>query len=301
MERLGTCLVCGNDAFEDFLIAQDHYKKDYFNLQKCASCGFVFTNPRPSLSEIGDFYTSTTYLSHTSHDRSFMRGVYRAARKYMMNKKHEMLQEYTKGKKQLSILDFGCGTGDFLKFCSTKGHRVAGYEVEEHARMRAKEINGIEPYGPDQMDAIKFGAYDVITLWHVLEHVHMLNEQVDLFRKWLLKDGILVLALPNIESYDAEMYKEHWEGLDVPRHLYHFSPSAVDNLLVKHGFEKLAIRPLVLDAYYSVMYSERNAGKGNLYSMVKGVFSGFQLNKKAADTGKYSSLAYFYKLKSVGV
>lgn len=297
MEHLDACLVCGSEDFKDFLSAQDHYKKDYFTLQKCSKCGFVFTNPRPSLTEIGEFYTSTTYLSHTSHDKSFMRRIYRMARKYMLNKKHEMILSFTKGKTKLSILDFGCGTGDFLNFCQQKGHEITGYEVDDVARQRAAEINNIKTFGPENIGIIPKNSYDVITLWHVLEHVHLLNEQVDLFSKWLVKDGLLVLALPNIESYDSEIYKEHWEGLDVPRHLYHFSPSVVHSLLTKHGFEKVSLEPLVLDAYYSVMYSERNAGTGNLKSMVKGVLSGFNLNRKAANTGKYSSLAYFYKLK----
>lgn len=296
MEKLESCPVCGHHSFEPYLTAQDHYKKDYFTLQKCSSCGFVFTNPRPDIDEIGDFYTSTTYLSHTSHDKSFMRRIYRTARKYMMNKKHEMIMGLVKPTGTLSLLDFGCGTGDFLNFCAGKGHEIAGFELEEHARKTAREIHGLEVYGPDQVAEIKESHFDVITLWHVLEHVHALNEQVEQFKKWLKPGGMLVLALPNIESYDSEKYREHWEGLDVPRHLYHFSPQAVDVLLKKHGLELVARKPLILDAYYSVMYSERNAGKGKLFSMVKGVFSGFNLNKKAAVSGKYSSLAYFYKV-----
>jgi 2-polyprenyl-3-methyl-5-hydroxy-6-metoxy-1,4-benzoquinol methylase len=296
MENLNQCLVCQNTHSTPFLQAQDHFTKEYFDLKKCSSCGFVYTDPRPSVSEIGKYYAFDAYLSHSSHKKSLLSTVYRAARNYMLGKKYNMIA----GLKALdgkSLLDYGCGTADFLGYCKSKGLNVNGYEVDQNARKTAEQVNGIKPLGPDELGSIQPASFDVISLWHVLEHVHNLNAQISDFKTWLRPDGLLAIAVPNLASYDAEKYNAKWAGLDVPRHLYHFTPDTIKKLMLAHGLTCVSTFPLVLDSFYVSMYSEWNSPGSKLLGLVRAFFAGLKSNIKASSSGNYSSLVYIFKVK----
>lgn len=296
MEHLTQCPVCQQTDFKHVLNAVDHHSKESFALQKCTNCQFVFTNPRPSEQAIGPYYAFDQYLSHTSHSKSLLSSVYRIARNIMLSKKYEMFAPYLKGK-EAQILDYGCGTADFLAFCQSKGMQVTGYEVDERARATALSVNGIAPFSPAQLQEIPENNFDIITLWHVLEHIHTLNEQIEFFKSRLKKDGTLIIAVPNLVSHDAQKYQEKWAALDVPRHLYHFTPDTLKNLMQRYGFDFAEQKPLILDAFYVSMYSEWNSGAGKIGGLVKAFLEGMISNIAAAKTGNYSSLTYIFRKK----
>ena len=295
MEQLETCPCCGGNNFQLYLVAKDSYSSESFNLVKCTSCGFVFTNPRPDNQEIGHYYDSPDYISHNSYSKGLVQTIYRFARKYMMRKKLSLIQNITGRQENFSLLDFGCGTGDFLGF--VKHHHIIaeGVEPDQHAREIAKSVNHVETYSIEASANIESEKFDVITLWHVLEHVHELHTQLEYFNKWLKKDGMILIAVPNIESYDAKKYGKYWDAIDVPRHIYHFSPKNIKQIATQHNFIFQSQYPLFLDAFYISMRSEWHKGTGKFLSFLNAVFTGFMSNFKARKNLNYSSLIYVFK------
>ncbi|WP_240935464.1 class I SAM-dependent methyltransferase [Hymenobacter sp. HDW8] len=188
-------------------------------------------------------------------------------------------------------MDYGCGTGHFLAACKSNGWQVAGVEPNARAREEAARRVG-QSIGTNDLGGFSAESFDAITLWHVLEHVHELTATLKQLISLLKPDGVLVIAVPNVESFDAQHYRQDWAAYDVPRHLYHFSPKTMTQLLKKH---KLVVRetlPLPLDAYYVSMLSEKHRAerKGGLLSVLK---AGYKSNQYAAEhEGQYSSLIY---------
>lgn len=278
-----------------YLNAKDSYSSNSFDIVKCSSCGFVFTNPRPDIHEIAQYYTSPDYMSHNSHSSGLVQSIYRYARKYMMRKKLSLIQKISGKQQNFSLLDFGCGTGDFLGFVKQHNIFAEGVEPDQHAREIAKTVNGVDTYSIENSVNIEEGKFDVITLWHVLEHVHELHAQIEYFNKWLKKDGILLIAVPNIESYDAKKYGKYWDAIDVPRHIYHFSPKNIQQIVTQHKFIFLQQYPLFLDAFYISMRSEWHIGTGKFLSFLKAIVAGINSNLYARKTLNYSSLIYIFK------
>ena len=204
MEKLQNCLCCGGTQFKLFLKTKDNYSGEEFDIVQCESCGFIFTNPRPDLQEIGKYYASPDYISHNSYSKGLLPAMYRLARRYMMGKKLKLIQSIMGKEKNFSLLDFGCGTGDFLGYVKQHSILAEGVEPDAHAREVAKSVNHVDTYSVESSKNIEAEKFDVITLWHVLEHIHALHDQIGYFNKWLKKDGKLIIAVPNIESYDAK-------------------------------------------------------------------------------------------------
>jgi len=297
MEIIQQCYCCKSNNFKTYTKAKDNYANEVFSIQQCVSCGFVFTNPRPEIQDIGKYYNAAGYLSHQSHSKGFVQSIYRYARNYMKKKKLSLIQNEIGKKDNFTLLDFGCGTGDFLSFIKENNIQAEGIEPDEHARSVAKNINKLDVFSLEDMNTITNDKYDVITLWHVLEHVYNLHEQIDYFHKWLKPNGKLIIAVPNIESYDAKKYQQHWDGLDVPRHIYHFSPKNIAQILGNQQFVLQGTHPLFLDAYYVSMRSEWHRGTNRLLAYIKAVFVGFNSNQKAKKDGNYSSLIYIFGKK----
>jgi predicted SAM-dependent methyltransferase len=134
---------------------------------------------------------------------------------------------------------------------------------------------------------------DVITLWHVLEHVSELTEYIQTIRTVLSDHGALVVAVPNFESYDAKFYKQHWAAYDVPRHLWHFNQSAIEGLFGKLGFRLEDVRPMYFDSYYVSLLSEKY--KTGRSRFLPALYRGALSNWKARSSGQYSSLIYILK------
>ncbi|MBC6991767.1 class I SAM-dependent methyltransferase [Hymenobacter sp. BT491] len=289
-ERLDKCPVCGKSDFRNKLVVEDKsVSKESFAIVQCEACSFQFTNPRPNADQIGRYYESDDYVSHNSAAAGVINQAYRIARFFTMRRKVSLLNKHAprKGK----ILDYGCGTGHFLAACKASHWQIAGIEPNARAREEAARRVG-QPIGSGSLDSLEAGTFDAVTLWHVLEHVHTLNETLRQLIGLLKPDGVLIIAVPNVDSLDAQHYRQDWAAYDVPRHLYHFAPKTMTQLLKKHKMIVRETLPMELDAYYVSMLSEKHRAErgGGLLTVLK---TGFQSNKYAAQhNGQYSSLIY---------
>lgn len=289
-ERIEHCPVCGKTDFKNKLVVEDRtVSHESFAIVQCAACSFQFTNPRPGPAEIGKYYESDAYVSHNSAAQGLVNKAYKVARFFTMRRKVSLLTRMAPRRGKL--LDYGCGTGHFLAAAKAAYWQVSGLEPNARAREAASKRLG-QPIGQESLAQFPPGTFDAITLWHVLEHVHTLNETLAQLVALLKPDGVLLIAVPNVESLDAQHYRELWAAYDVPRHLYHFAPKTMAQLLKKH---KLAIRqtlPMPLDAYYVSMLSEKHKAEraGGLLTVLK---AGYKSNVYAEEhEGQYSSLLY---------
>jgi SAM-dependent methyltransferase len=282
--------VCGKTEFRNKLVVEDKsVSKESFAIQQCVACAFQFTNPRPDTSSIGRYYESDDYVSHNSAATGFINQAYRLARFFTMRRKVGLVNRLAPRKGLL--FDYGCGTGHFLAAAKANGWKVAGVEPSARAREEATARVG-QPIGSGKLVDFELESFDAITLWHVLEHVHALNDTLNQLVNRLKPDGVLLIAVPNVESLDAQHYRQEWAAYDVPRHLYHFSPQTMKQLLKKHKLKVLETLPMPLDAYYVSMLSEKRRAErsGGLLSVLK---AGYKSNQYAAQhDGQYSSLLY---------
>ena len=293
-EKITGCPVCGKRDFSDYLEVKDHFlSKERFLIQQCNSCNFRFVNPRPDKTEIGQYYQSAEYISHGVKKSGLMSRVYRLARFFSIYNKFRIVNKYCHFG---SILDIGCGTGEFLAYCRKRGFEVSGVEPNEKARLYAQSENKISVADQLKLLNAKPGSFKSITMWHVLEHVHDLDETLETIKNFLTPDGVFIAAVPNSNSWDASKYKGYWAAYDVPRHLYHFTEVTFRTLAARKGFDVLEIVPQKLDAYYVSMLSEKYlTGKFNYF---KSVIVGFLSNFKAKKRGiGYSSLIFVLSLK----
>jgi len=160
------------------------------------------------------------------------------------------------------LLDVGCGTGEFLEAVRRGGWQVEGVERDENASAWARESLGI-PVETGSVDTLQTtsGLFDVITLWHVLEHLYDPGAAVRKIRDLLANDGYVLIALPNVGGLDSRVYGANWIALDTPRHVNHFSPTTLTRLLTEAGFVPLARRQLPFDAFFNTIMSEELAAK----------------------------------------
>ncbi|TYZ11439.1 class I SAM-dependent methyltransferase [Hymenobacter lutimineralis] len=297
-ERLEKCPVCGKTEFRNKLVVEDKsVSKESFAIQQCLACSFQFTNPRPDAAHIGRYYESDEYVSHNSGAGGLINQAYKVARFFTMRRKVALLNQLVPRKGKL--LDYGCGTGHFLAAAKGNGWQVAGWEPSARAREEATRRVG-QPIGTESLVQFPAGAFDAITLWHVLEHVHELNETLTQLIRLLKPDGVLLIAVPNVESFDAQHYQQDWAALDVPRHLYHFSPKTMAQLLKKHKLQLRDTLPMPLDAYYVSMLSEKNRAERGA-GMLAVLRNGYHSNQYAArHQQQYSSLIYVATKRPAG-
>ena len=288
---LDKCPICEKTDLEDYLKTKDFtFSKESFVVQKCKHCGFRFTNPIPKEEDIGSYYGADNYMSHATKSRKgLLPFVYKRVRNMNLNNKLKLVKKYANGKK---LLDIGAGNGFFLKACEIEQFVVAGLEPDEKARKVAFDDYGLELKDPQHLSNIKDGSIDVITMWHVLEHVYHLKKDIAEYKRVLKNDGSLIIALPNIDSFDSTYYKEYWDGLDLPLHLYHFTPNDVKNLFEQFNMDVIEMKPMKFDSYWVSMNSEKFKGG----SLPKAFFIGWKSNLKAKN-GKYSSQMYVIKHK----
>ena len=215
--------------------------------------------------------------------------AYRVARTFTLKWKYNIIRNHCSHKPG-TILDFGCGTGAFLKHCQNKGLKVDGVEPFYAAREAAQKIVN-QPIAADIAEV--HTTFDAITLWHVLEHVYDLDGTVEALKSRLNADGTMFVAVPNLESFDAEVYGDHWAAFDVPRHLWHFSKQTMERLLRNHKLKLRTVLPMPLDTFYVSLLSEKYKNSDKAVSnMVKAFRQGLKSNRMAKTTGQYSSLIY---------
>lgn len=292
MLTIEKCLVCGSNHFEPFLVCKDYtVSQDNFNVVSCKSCGFKFTNPRPEDSVIGNYYKAESYVSHSNTKKGIINKLYHLVRSYTLKKKVSLVNSYVS---LGTILDYGCGTGMFLKSCKDNGWESFGMEPDDSARKIASE-HGLNVFSDKAriQTYISDKQFSAITLWHVLEHVTDMNETLSFFKSKLKKDGVLIIAVPNHVSYDAEYYKEHWAAYDLPRHIYHFDVKSMSSLLSNAGFKLVETKGMKFDSFYVSMLSEKY--KTGSMNLIKAFMVGLKSNLKAKDSTMYSSSIYIFK------
>lgn len=264
---------------------------EVFQLIENHEYGFLETTPQPSLNNLADYYNSEDYISHTNSKRNVFEKVYHLVRKISLKNKLNLINSLSKDTKQL--LDIGCGTGDFLEIAQKNNWSVFGIEPNQQARGVANKKTNNVVFDTDQLSKFKNQTFDVITLWHVLEHLPNLEDQVQRLKKILKPNGALIVAVPNYKSFDAMYYKNFWAALDVPRHLWHFNKSSISKLFKTQSMRVVKTKPMLFDAFYVSMLSEKyKTGKMN---PVKGVYIGLLSNIKSILTKEPSSLIYIIK------
>ena len=273
---------------EIFITCKDHtVSGEYFSLQHCESRDMLVTTPWPQPEKLADYYQSDQYISHTDSRKGVFNTVYQWVKSYMLSQKLNWIKEFQpKGR----LLDIGAGTGDFLLAAKNRGWEVQGTEPSSPARELASN-KGI----PLNRENFRFDAntFDVITMWHVLEHVSDLQGQIRELERILRPGGLLIIAVPNYKSYDAKFYSEYWAGYDVPRHLWHFSKKSIERIFSNNSFSLIHEKALKFDAYYVSLLSEKyKSGSWNPLSALR---TGFKSNQLGKANGEYSSLAYFLK------
>ena len=246
----------------------------------------LVTNPVPE--NLSDYYKSEDYISHTDSKKSLLDKVYQAVKNITLKRKLKLINSFKTPSK--NILDVGAGTGDFLNVCNSNSWNVLGTEPSLDARNIAAKKGVILL---EDLSKIENQQFDVITLWHVLEHVENLQEYISTLQSLLSGNGRLIIAVPNYKSDDASYYKEHWAAFDVPRHLWHFSQTAISKLFSEGHMIVEQTLPMKFDAYYVSLLSEKyKSGKMN---PIKSFYRGFISNLRAKSTKEYSSLIYVLK------
>lgn len=271
-------LIC-----KDYTVSNEKYKLYYNN-----ELDMLMTYPIPK--DINKYYKSDTYISHTDNNKTITDKIYQIVRNYTLKKKLKLINSFKTTTKE--VLDIGAGTGDFLKICKENNWNVYGVEPDTGAKKKAKE-KGI--HIGENIDSYNENKFDVITMWHVLEHVKELEDYINRLKKLLKVNGILIIAVPNYKSYDATFYKKYWAAYDVPRHIWHFSRVTINKLFDNVDMKINKIIPMKFDSYYVSLLSEKN--KNNSNNFLKALYIGFKSNFKAISTKEYSSLIYIIKNK----
>ena len=248
------------------------------------------THPRPSREKLPDYYLSDEYISHGNKKNSLVDQLYGIVQRIMFAKKRKWMSTHSTS--LASYLDFGCGTGDFVNYLVERGWISHGIEPNERARMFNSANINMHP-SLAELPSVRF---DIIGLWHVLEHLPDPKETLMALEKRLNPKGVFFIALPNFNSYDAKHYNNFWAAYDVPRHLWHFSANGIEKLMEALGYVLIEQRGLFFDAIYVSYLSEKQQNKRG--ALFRGLFWGLYSNLKAYRSGEYSSLVYVFKRKN---
>jgi len=293
---INTCPLCGGTHLVKKMTCTDFYASgEQFDLLQCENCGFQFTQGFPVEKEIGKYYETPDYISHSDTKKGMMNELYHLVRSRMLQKKAQLINNIT-GKTSGKILDIGTGTGYFSHTMQQKGWQVEAIEKSAQARSFAKKNFNLDIKDDSGLNDFSSGSFDVITLWHVMEHLEHLNETWERLHELLKDDGCLVVAVPNCSSYDAQKYKEFWAAYDVPRHLWHFTPDSIKKFGEKHNFTLVNHLPMPFDAFYVSILSEKY--KESKSSLVKGMFAGtLAWFSSLSNKEKSSSIIYVFRKK----
>ncbi len=291
-----------NNLLKSYISCKDHtVSHETFSIFIDEESELLITTPRPELAELAKYYESEDYISHSNTNKTFIDKVYQRVRSFTIKKKVKLINSFNSEEK--IILDIGAGTGDFLLACKKNNWKITGIEPNENARAIANsKINKKDSNSKifDKVEDVLNNTqspnskiFDVITMWHVLEHVPNLTEYVSQLKSLLKPNGTLIIAVPNFKSYDATYYEKFWAAYDVPRHLWHFSRKAITDLFRKEKMIVVEILPMKFDSYYVSLLSEKyKTGNSNFF---KAFYIGFMSNYKARSTKEYSSLIYIIK------
>ena len=287
------CPWCGSEKAQINLWLKDEFlSKEDFHICECLSCGLLYTMPRPNKEKIGEYYKSEEYYSHQENKKGFIPRLYESVKKVNLKHKYNLA---TQGLNVGKMLDIGCGVGDFLHTAEEHGWKCTGVEPSEDAKAIAKTKTKANIINSEDMEKIPDASFDLITLWHVLEHVDDLKWQIEQLHRLTKTKGRIVIAVPNYKSYDGQYYKELWAAYDVPRHLSHFNKTVLNNIFKSKNLELVRTDKLIWDAYYISYMSEQY--KQHKFPLLKGAIRGCISNCKARRSKEWSSMVYIFEKK----
>lgn len=292
------CSLCNSKNIKYKNTFKDEFlSKEKFELWQCEDCGFEFTQKIPSIDHIGKYYESKEYVSHSNTKQGIIYKLYNMVREQMLITKQNWVKKYASSKSN-TLLDIGCGTGHFAKAMQKVGFEVTGIEPNHTAVSIAQQLMDTQEIysSVDEVETLhkKFG---VITLFHVLEHLHDLQKSFQQINRLLCDDGLLIIALPNRKSTDAVHYQMNWAAYDMPRHLWHFSYQNMQQLVHQYDMKIIAYKPMIFDSFYVSLLSEKQYCKSKSY-FIKGFWWGkYSFVVSLFNRKKSSSLVYFIKRK----
>lgn len=295
-ETIKNCPICGSKKLEKSFQTKDFFlTQEEFNICRCKKCDFSFTNPRPTADHLSPYYNSDKYISHSNSKKGLLGFLYQRVRKYTLGKKYRLISGLSQGSR---ILDIGCATGQLLHEFKARGWSCVGIEPDPIVRGMAEKDYNLKVLDEEGLAELEEASFDVISMFHVLEHVSDLDQRMKDLKRLIKANGNLFIALPNFESWDSKHYKEYWAGLDVPRHLYHFKKDNVKRLFEKYNFKIVKILPMKFDSYYVSLLSEKYKRNPLYYpaAFFKGWYSNFRARKAEPN---HSSLLYVIKPKIV--
>lgn len=273
-----------------FLKVKDYsVSQETFDLYHDETLDMLITHPQPGLDILGKYYESTDYISHTDSKRTFFEKTYHFVKNIALKNKLNLINSYQPSKG--SVLDIGAGTGEFLAVAAKDGWKTVGVEPSDKARAIAKSkcVAFIE-----DTTELESHSFDVISMWHVLEHVPDLEHQIAELKRLIKANGTIIIAVPNFNSYDANYYGNFWAAFDVPIHLWHFSKTAIQKLFAVQNLELVKVLPMKFDSFYVSLLSEKyKTGKMNF---IKAFFIGLKSNRYGSKKMEYSSHIYVIKI-----
>jgi len=274
-----------------FLTVKDHsVSQETFDLYRDESLDLLTTYPQPDLTALSKYYESDDYISHTDGKRSLFENAYHFVKNIALKNKLNLINRLNPEKG--SLLDIGAGTGDFLIVAKNNNWSTKGVEPSEKAKAIALK-KGVDFV--NSTSELPSYSFDVITMWHVLEHVPDLENQIKELKRLIKPEGTIIIAVPNFNSYDAKYYGVFWAAYDVPRHLWHFSKTAIQSLFEKEALQLVQTLPMKFDAFYVSLLSEKyKTGKMNF---ITAFCIGLCSNWKATKNLEFSSHIYIIKNK----
>jgi 2-polyprenyl-3-methyl-5-hydroxy-6-metoxy-1,4-benzoquinol methylase len=272
-----------------FLTVKDYsVSKETFDLYYDQDLDMLITSPQPSPENLGRYYESNDYISHTDSKRSLFEKAYHFVKGIALKNKLNLINYCSSAKGKL--LDIGAGTGDFLLTAKNNGWNTIGVEPNQKAKSIA--INkGIQ--FSDSTQELESHSFDVITMWHVLEHVPNLEIQIKELKRLVKPNGTIIIAVPNYKSYDANYYGKFWAAFDVPIHFWHFSKKAIQLLFEKENLKLEKVLPMKFDSFYVSLLSEKY--KNGKMNYIKAFWIGLVSNRKANRSLEFSSHIYVLK------
>src|SRR5687768_6634987 len=291
------CPVCDSPRIQQVFTAKDHtVSSQSFGIWQCAHCSLRFTQNIPEPGEIGRYYKSENYISHTETNKGIINWLYLRVRKLTLSAKRGFIEDQTAIKRG-KLLDIGAGAGAFVHHMKEYDWDAEGVEPDSQAIDRANQQYGLQLHPSSHLFSLQGKIFDAITMWHVLEHVHDLHGYIHQIKSICKPGGKIFIAVPNYTSHDAGHYGSSWAAYDVPRHLYHFSPASMQELMKKHNCRIEKIQPMWFDSFYVSLLSEKyKTGHSNL---MKGFWYGLRSNIKALSNKRRAS-SIIYVIKPAG-
>jgi ubiquinone/menaquinone biosynthesis C-methylase UbiE len=239
------CYNCGVDDYRFLLIGEDDLtgKEGNFQYVTCNNCGLVFHNPRIHMSQIKSFYDSE-YIAHRKKTNwVILTPLYEWAMNKHDRDKEKLVSKYVNLNSDSDVLDVGCAVGTFLLHLKKKHQcKISGVDFKE----------GLDYPGFDQIEFynglfyeqnMKTNRYDLITMWHFLEHDYDPNKSLQMAGEVLKKDGKLIIEVPRFDSFTSRLFKEKWPGVQAPQHTALYSKKTLQQMVEKNGYRIVEYLP----------------------------------------------------------